>query len=131
MALFGWPLGNRKKCDPPEEKKEETGDAVYWYNKGCEMLGVGAQRPQGKVVVVSRGGSYEESLQEALRCFDKALEMDLRYGDAWANKGAVLFFLGQYEEAMKCARKALVINPNLETTRKLIEKIKEATGAKG
>jgi tetratricopeptide (TPR) repeat protein len=52
-------------------------------------------------------GRYEEAIQ----CFNKTLEINPQYTDAWINKGASLSNLGRYEEALQCFNKALEINP--------------------
>jgi tetratricopeptide (TPR) repeat protein len=48
---------------------------------------------------------------EALKCFDKALEINPTDAGAWSGKGIALDQLGRREEAMKCYDKALEINP--------------------
>ena len=124
MGLFDRLFGCRKARSTSEAEKVETKDAIYWYNKGCEILGIGAQPMQHKAIIISRGDSFDQLLRQAVLCFDKALKMDPLYADAWVNKGAALFYLGQNEQALECAKKALAINPNLEAPRRLIEKIK-------
>jgi len=61
---------------------------VAWNNKGNTL---------------ARLGHYEE----ALRCYEKALEIDPNYRGSWVNKGYVLAKLGRYDEAAKCADRAL------------------------
>ena len=124
MGLFDRLLGRRKDRSTSEAKKVESKDAIYWYDKGCEILGIGAQPMQHKAIVISQGDSFNQSLRQAVLCFDRALKMDPEYADAWVNKGSALFYLGQNEEALQCAKKALAINPNLEVPRRLIERIK-------
>jgi tetratricopeptide (TPR) repeat protein len=54
-------------------------------------------------------GKYEE----AIKCYDKALELDDKHTDGltWNNKGMAFNNLGKYEEAIKCYDKMLEINP--------------------
>jgi tetratricopeptide (TPR) repeat protein len=52
-------------------------------------------------------GRYEE----AIKCHDKAIEIDPEYAYAWNNKGNSLHYMGRYEEAIKCYDKALEIIP--------------------
>ncbi len=40
--------------------------------------------------------------EEALHCFDKALELDPRHAKAWTLKGATLGMLNRHEEAIQC-----------------------------
>jgi len=49
--------------------------------------------------------------QEALQCFDKALEIDPKDAKAWALKGATLGMLNRHEEALQCLDKALELDP--------------------
>ncbi len=52
-----------------------------------------------------------ERYEEAIECFDTAIEIDPRYADAWYSKGVVLANLERYEEAIKCFDKAIEIDP--------------------
>ena len=54
-------------------------------------------------------GKYEE----AIECFDKAIEINPDFVCAWHGKGRVLYEQGKYEEAIKCYDKAIEIDPNL------------------
>ncbi|MCI2424414.1 tetratricopeptide repeat protein, partial [Candidatus Acetothermia bacterium] len=47
----------------------------------------------------------------AIRCYDKALEIDPKYAPAWNNKGIALHKLERYEEAIRCYDKVLEIDP--------------------
>ena len=47
-------------------------------------------------------GRYEE----AIECFDRALEINPNFAEAWNNKGNVLDELGRYEEAVESKGKA-------------------------
>ncbi|MGI6022943.1 MAG: tetratricopeptide repeat protein [Methanoculleus sp.] len=67
-------------------------DAVDWYNAG-----VGHQN----------SGGYKE----AIRCYDRALEIDPEDAIAWSNKGNSLNKLGRYDEAIRCCDRALEIDP--------------------
>ena len=125
MGLFDWLVGHRKTRSTSGTEKVETKDAIYWYNKGCKILGIEAQPMQHKALVISQGDSFSQSLRQAVLCFNKALKMDPQYTDAFVNKGSALFYLGQYEEAMRCAMKALSLNPNLEPANKLVSLIEE------
>jgi tetratricopeptide (TPR) repeat protein len=49
---------------------------------------------------------------EAIECYDKAIEIDPNYTSAWNGKGLVLKRLKKYDEALKCYDKAIEINPN-------------------
>jgi len=67
-------------------------NSVEWNNKG---------------VALSRQGNYNE----ALICFDKALELDPEFAYALNGKGNALYKLGNYDEALICFEKALELDP--------------------
>jgi tetratricopeptide (TPR) repeat protein len=66
-------------------------------------------------VSLTKLGRYEE----AIACYDKALENDPRLDKAWSNKGTISYNLGRFEEAIACFNKALEINPNSKKAREL------------
>jgi tetratricopeptide (TPR) repeat protein len=70
----------------------EDHDAGEWSNKGVNLKEL-------------------KRYDEAMRCHEKALEIDPRYVFAWTNKAAVLNALERYEEAIACCSKALEIHP--------------------
>ena len=49
---------------------------------------------------------------EALKSYERAIEINPNDAEAWYNKGAVLGNLGKHDEALKCFDKAIEINPN-------------------
>lgn len=57
---------------------------------------------------------------DALKYFDKALDLDPENADAWSNKGCVIYKFGIYEEAGQCFDRALILNP--ENLQALINK---------
>jgi tetratricopeptide (TPR) repeat protein len=61
----------------------------------------------------SKGLEFQESgkLEEAIECYDKALEINPLYEGAWGNKGTCLDSMGRYSNALKCYDKVLEINP--------------------
>jgi len=63
--------------------------------------------------MVNKGSALENlgKHQEAIECYDKALEINPRLAEAWNNKGLALDNLGKYEEAIDCYDKTLKINP--------------------
>ncbi|RIE15808.1 protein kinase domain-containing protein, partial [Candidatus Cryosericum septentrionale] len=73
---------------PPQSKELE---AWEWNNKGSSLDSL---------------GRYEE----AILCYDKALELDPRYVASWSNKGASLDSLGRFEDAIHCYDKALELD---------------------
>lgn len=55
-----------------------------------------------------------EKYDEALAAFNKALEIDPQYADAWNNKGFALNFLGRHDEAIKAFDMAIEIESGFE-----------------
>jgi len=55
---------------------------------------------------------YKKEYNEALKCYDKAIEINPNSANAWNNKGLALVLLSNYDEALKCYDKAIEINPN-------------------
>ena len=69
-------------------------------------------------------GKYEE----AIKCFDKAIEIDPKYVGAWYNKGFFLTRMEKIEEAIKCYDKAIEIDPNFADAKTKKEEILKALG---
>jgi serine/threonine protein kinase len=78
---------------PPQLKELE---AWEWINKGASLDSLGRH-------------------EEAIRCFDKSLELEPRAEAAWSNKGVSLASLRRYEEAIHCFDKALELDPHYAT----------------
>lgn len=55
-------------------------------------------------------GPWAKRPQEAIACFDRALQINPRFERAWGLKGLVLGSLGRNDEALACADRALEIN---------------------
>ena len=68
-------------------------DPTTWYYRGSDLYG------QGK---------YDE----AIKAYDKAIEIVPSYADAWTGKGNALYGLGKYDEAIKCYDEAIRLYPN-------------------
>ena len=74
---------------PPDLKNRE---AWEWNDKGLSLRTL-------------------KRYDEAIRCYEKALEIDPRFVFAWTNKVNVLIALDRYEDALACCSKALEIDP--------------------
>jgi tetratricopeptide (TPR) repeat protein len=55
---------------------------------------------------------YKREYSEAIKWYDKSIELDPNNVIAWYNKGSVLDSLGKHEEAIEHYDKAIEINPN-------------------
>ncbi len=66
--------------------------AIFWNNKGSTLDNL---------------GKYDD----AIYCYNKALELDPLYTDAWYNKGLALKNMEKYDDAIYCYNKALELDP--------------------
>jgi serine/threonine protein kinase len=74
-----------------ETPANPTRDADFWNNKGISLECLGRT-------------------EEAIDCYNKAIDMDKKYVHAWTNKGAAIRSLGRHEQALDCFDKALAID---------------------
>ena len=79
-----------------------TGDAI----RLPEPSALAAWEWNNKGVSLDSLGRFEE----AIRCHDKAMELDPRHPSAWNNKGTSLDKLGRHEEATRCYDRALELD---------------------
>jgi tetratricopeptide (TPR) repeat protein len=56
-------------------------------------------------------GEYEK----ALEAFAKAIDIADDYAHAWYYKGQLHYKLGQYQDAIKCAKRAVELEPSWQT----------------
>lgn len=78
--------------------QEDPNDAAVWTDKGAILC------------------DYMNDPKAAVRCFDKALEIDDEFSMAWANRGTALSRLGRMVDALDSFERALEIdsdNPNI------------------
>ncbi len=52
----------------------------------------------------------QKKYEDSIECFEKALELDPNYENAWYNKGYILLNMGNYLEANECFDKFLEMN---------------------
>jgi len=82
------------KAKTEKNYKDKLEDAEAWYNKGIILDDL-------------------DRLQEAIDCYDRALEINPMDASIWYKKGAALNKLGEYQDAIGCYDRALEINPRL------------------
>ena len=80
----------------------------YYINPQIQALYSNANTWIHKGDSIFNQGKYEE----AIACYDKAIEMGFNYAYVWHNKGHALFNQGKYEEAIACYDKAIELDPN-------------------
>jgi len=80
-----------ESCD--QALKINSKNADVWNIKGLDLLKL-------------------KEYEEALKCYNNALEFSPNFDEAWLNKSEVLAIKGKLSEAVKCAERAIEINPN-------------------
>jgi len=75
-------------------------DEITWNNKGAEF-------------------SRQKRWAEAIKCFDKAIDINPLFELPWANKARILLSLKRYDKALECINKALELHPNWSEALKL------------
>ena len=68
--------------------------AKSWYNKGTKLL-------------------IQGNYKEALKCFNKAVEVDPEYDFAWNSKGLIHEKFEEYQNALESFNKALEIQSKI------------------
>ena len=120
----------RKDIDAPdylEDKKEKLEDDLEvddiirnahkkgTFEEKIAYLSLGIKKYSGNVdLYLGRGFYYNKSKKyvEALKDFDKAIEIDPNYSTAYNNRGIAKHGLKQYEEAIRDNNKAIELDPN-------------------
>jgi tetratricopeptide (TPR) repeat protein len=70
---------------------------------------------EGKTARKWRELGYKATdLEEQIKCYTKAIELDPKSTMAWNNKGNALNNMGKYEDAIKCFDKAIELDPEDE-----------------
>ncbi len=82
-------------AEPPEPPKDSALSAIQWNNKGSSLDNLGRR-------------------EEAIRCYDMALQLDPLLVAAWLNKGIALFAAGKKQEALACYERGLSLEPKSE-----------------
>jgi tetratricopeptide (TPR) repeat protein len=94
-----------------KELRLELAQALFRRTGRTVELPKGADRDSGFWTL--KGMSLDElgRHQDAIVCYDKAIELDRHDASAWNSKGNALSALGRLEEAMTCYDEALRIDP--------------------
>jgi len=69
-------------------------DAEDWFKKGYALR------------------YRDKNNQEAMKAFDKAIEIDPNYADAYALRAAIYNDWGQHQQALRESEKAIKLDPN-------------------
>ncbi len=65
----------------------------------------------------------DQDYRRALNYFDSAIDADEEHGRAWSNRGMALKEIGDRDGAIYSFQKAMVINRDDETARKMLERM--------
>lgn len=68
--------------------------AMEWYRQGLYF------------------NAYDNQFEQALECFNKSLELDPLFEDAWLGKSVALYNLGRSQDAIQPIDQALELNPD-------------------
>lgn len=100
----------RSLTEEPSKEIKEKFDEFSRKLEFLELWGV-SLKPED---YLKRGGDfyYKGKYNEALKAYDKAIELKPDYVEAWYNKGVVLDNLGRHDEALKAYDKAIVLKPD-------------------
>ncbi len=70
----------------------------------------------------------QRKYDEALKCFDRAIQLEPLYGVAWSDKGTALYYQKKYKDAVTSFNKALSINPEDKVAKDGLAQALKATG---
>ncbi len=111
--------GVRKSRKTPPKKKPPAHNTTHRYKKARETIAdksgsiSSAEVEQSMGYVVSGNELFSmKKYEEAIKSFDKSLQIDPGNNTAWNNKGMALAKSGKFAEAIHCYDKALEINPD-------------------
>src|SRR5215213_1404265 len=95
----------------------DTGNEYYYnreYAKAIEQYEMVINDPNYATVWSNKGSalSHLSKHNEAIKCYDRVIEIKPKYSGAWYNKGTSLIYLGKYQEAIKCLEKVLELMPD-------------------
>jgi tetratricopeptide (TPR) repeat protein len=93
LALLAAPVHAAGDDLADEFSVSNESNPVEWYNKGDALSNLGRN-------------------DEALDCYEKAIDLDPNFVYAWSGKGWALSNLGRNDEALDCYEKAIDLDPN-------------------
>jgi len=101
---------NPETPDRPEKEKEFTMEGGH-----AADAQLNSEDPETRDWLDSGYDSLKHGrLEEAISCFDKALEINPRLAKTWTTKGLILEKLGKLQEGLECFERALEIDQRHE-----------------
>lgn len=87
-------------------------NAKTWFKKGIALESLAMRGfPDSAYPSVPISWLASSSYRKAIMSFEKAIEIDPKYAEAWYNKGVVLVELEKYNESVQAYDKAIEIDP--------------------
>jgi tetratricopeptide (TPR) repeat protein len=103
------PLGNQSEAKDLQrrciEQQVEFLEALGDFQASAKVRGaLLLDAPNDANGVVNQGIAYgmADNYEQAIKCFDQAIQLDSRCAPAWYNKGVALFEQGQIRTALSC-----------------------------
>ena len=108
--------------DNQSNKKQNIGDIAHAELLNTNAAGQEQEAPEAAALPAPENAKFYDNkgksllasgkYEQALKCFDKAINLDP--GDAWhhSSKGNALMRWGKYDEAMKCYDEAIRLDPH-------------------
>ncbi|HXT83995.1 MAG TPA: tetratricopeptide repeat protein [Verrucomicrobiae bacterium] len=87
------------------ERKEQLEEQYEFILKKIKNIPIDENKQKEIVIPIN------DNNNEAIECYNKALEINPQNADAYNNKGLSLYYIGNNNEAIECYNKALEINP--------------------
>jgi tetratricopeptide (TPR) repeat protein len=99
------------------QKILDMGNEHYYkreYAKAIEQYEIVIKDPNYANACFNKGSalSHLGKYEEAIKCFDKVIELYPKIPDVWYNKCTSLLYLGKHEEAIKCFDKVIELKPD-------------------
>jgi tetratricopeptide (TPR) repeat protein len=93
--------------EPPFIAEIDLDQYVYAIKRTTEV-----KRSEVTYFNIAHSFYVNKDYMNAIKNYDKALELNPEYGNAWVERGAALATLKRQEDALQCCDKALELNPN-------------------
>jgi tetratricopeptide (TPR) repeat protein len=87
------PTAELEEADEGESEGEETEEAEQHYNKGVELR---------------EEGLHDQAIEE----YDRAIELDPDFADAYVGRGDAYYYLGEYQPAIEDYDQAIELDPD-------------------
>ncbi len=99
-------------------KEQDTKLSIAWNNEGAALKDKGdIFKKQSGAEGFGHFRSYANNMYDgAIRCYNKAIELDQNFGSFWQNKGVALDAKNNYGDAIQAYDTAIMLDPKNTTT---------------